>query len=117
MLKLTEAARPLLRGERQLVLAKPRLRAAAEKKPSRKKVGELDYDPQLFENLRALRKRLADEAGVPPYVIFGDATLAEMAAYLPTDGPALLQVNGVGKLKLQRYGGQFIEEIVSFLHR
>ncbi len=117
VLKLTEAARPLLRGERQLVLAKPRLRAAAEKKPSRKKVGELDYDPQLFENLRALRKRLADEAGVPPYVIFGDATLAEMAAYLPTDGPALLQVNGVGKLKLQRYGGQFIEEIVSFLHR
>ncbi|BCR03089.1 ATP-dependent DNA helicase RecQ [Desulfuromonas versatilis] len=117
VLKLTEAARPLLRGEKALVLPKPRLKAVAEKKAPRKKAGELDYDPELFDALRALRKRLADEAGVPPYVIFGDATLAEMAAYLPTGRDELLRINGVGKLKLQKYGAQFLEEIVSFLHR
>jgi ATP-dependent DNA helicase RecQ len=115
VLRLTEAARPLLRGEEQLILAKPRPRVAPEKKAPRKKVGELDYDRELFENLRALRKRLADEAGVPPYVIFGDATLAEMAAYLPEDRQALLDINGVGKLKLRRYGDEFLEEIRGYL--
>jgi len=115
VLKLTEAARPLLRGEQRLTLARPRLRVAPEKKAPRGKPGELDYDAGLFENLRALRKRLADDAGVPPYVIFGDATLAEMAAYLPEDRQSLLAINGVGKLKLQRYGAEFLEEIRSHL--
>jgi len=115
VLKLTEAARPLLRGEEKLILAKPRARVAPEKKAARKKVGEIEYDRELFENLRALRKRLADEAGVPPYVIFGDATLAEMAAYLPENHQDLLGINGVGKLKLRRYGDNFLEEIRSHL--
>ncbi len=115
VLKLTEAARPLLRGEEKLTLAQPRLRVATAKKATRKKVGELDYDEALFESLRTLRKRLADDAGVPPYVIFGDATLAEMAAFLPADRQALLAINGVGKLKLQKYGAEFLEEIKSYL--
>jgi len=115
VLKLTEAARPLLRGEQELVLSKPRLKVAQEKKAPRRKAGQLDYDPALFENLRSLRKRIADDAGVPPYVVFGDAALAEMAAYLPEDPQALLQINGVGKLKLQRYGEDFLEEIRSYL--
>ena len=115
VLKLTEAARPLLRGEQELVLSKPRLKVAQEKKAPARKAGQLDYDPALFENLRSLRKRIADDAGVPPYVVFGDAALAEMAAYLPEDPQALLQINGVGKLKLQRYGEDFLEEIRSYL--
>jgi ATP-dependent DNA helicase RecQ len=114
VLKLTEGARPLLRGEQALILPKPRLKVAREKKP-RRKAGEIDYDSALFENLRALRKRLADDAGVPPYVVFGDAALAEMAAFLPRDPEALLAINGVGKLKLQRYGEDFLEEIRSYL--
>ena len=115
VLKLTEAARPLLRGEARLTLAKPRLKVVAAKKAPRKAAGQLAYDEALFENLRLLRKRLADDAGVPPYVIFGDATLAEMAAYLPEDQRALLAINGVGKLKLQKYGAEFLEEIKSYL--
>jgi len=115
VLKLTEAARPLLRGEARLTLAKPRLKVVAARKTPRKAAGELAYDEALFENLRILRKRLADDAGVPPYVIFGDATLAEMAAYLPEDQRALLAINGVGKLKLQKYGAEFLEEIRSYL--
>ena len=115
VLKLTEAARPLLRGEVQLTLAKPRLKVAPEKKAARKKPGELDYDQELFDLLRTLRKGLADSAGVPPYVIFSDITLAEMAAYHPTSPEALLRINGVGRLKLQHYGVPFIEEIKSYL--
>ncbi|AMV73308.1 DNA helicase RecQ [Desulfuromonas carbonis] len=115
VLKLTEAARPLLRGEARLTLAKPRLKVAAQKKPARKVASDLTYDEALFDNLRALRKRLADDAGVPPYVIFSDVTLVEMAAYLPESPQALLGVTGVGKLKLQKFGGEFLEEIRSYL--
>jgi ATP-dependent DNA helicase RecQ len=115
VLKLTAAARPLLRGEEQLTLAKPRLKVAPEKKTLRKRPGELAYDQELFDTLRILRKSLADSAGVPPYIIFSDITLAEMAAYHPTTPEALLRINGVGRLKLQHYGAPFIEEIKSYL--
>ena len=115
VLKLTEAARPLLRGEVQLILAKPRLKVTPEKRVLRKKPGELEYDQILFDLLRALRKRLADDAGVPPYVIFSDITLAEMAAYHPTTPETLLRINGVGRLKLQHYGPPFLDEIKSYL--
>ncbi len=117
VLKLTEAARPLLRGEERLVLAKPRIRVKTLQKKGKPQVGDFDYDDELFDALRLRRKRLADEAGVPPYVIFGDATLAEMAAKMPTDEEALLAVNGVGRHKLQRFGGEFIDEIISYLCR
>jgi len=116
VLKLTEAARPLLRGEQKLTITRPRLKPGRKKKPERKIVG-LDYDQELFNLLRVRRKQIADRDGVPPYVVFGDASLAEMAATLPTDEAALLQVNGVGQTKLQRYGDEFIEEIAGFLCR
>jgi ATP-dependent DNA helicase RecQ len=113
VLRLTEAARPLLRGEERLFLARPRVRTAAPKKaPSKGRVRE--HDEELFQVLRAVRKRLADEAGVPPFVVFGDATLAEMAARRPVTDGELLQVNGVGTHKLGRYGAVFIEAIREF---
>ena len=116
VLKLTEAARPLLRGDSQLTITKPRVKAERKKKPERKIVG-LEYDQELFNLLRVRRKQIADRDAVPPYVVFGDASLAEMAALLPTDAEAFLQINGVGQTKLQRYGAEFIEEIVGFLCR
>ena len=117
VLKLTEAARPLLRGEESLVLAKPRIRVRSLQKRGKPKVADYDYDDELFDALRIRRKQLADAVGVPPYVIFGDATLAEMAAKMPTDEEALLAINGVGQHKLQRFGAEFIDEIVGFLCR
>ena len=117
VLKLTEAARPLLRGEEQLVLAKPRIRVKTLQKKGKPQVGDFDYDDELFDALRMRRKRLADAEGVPPYVIFGDATLAEMAARMPTDEAALLAINGVGKHKLQRFGSEFIDEIIGHMCR
>lgn len=116
VLKLTETARPLLRGETELTITRPRIKPERKKRPERRIVG-LEYDQELFNQLRALRKQIADRDGVPPYVIFGDASLAEMAATLPTDKDALLQVNGVGQTKLERYGSLFMEEIISFLCR
>ncbi len=117
VLKLTAAARPLLRGEEQLVMAKPRIRVKTLQKKGRARVGDFDYDDDLFDVLRIRRKRLADEAGVPPYVIFGDATLAEMATKMPTDEAAMLEINGVGKHKLKRFGHEFIDEIIGYMCR
>jgi ATP-dependent DNA helicase RecQ len=117
VLTLTEAARPLLRGEERLELARPRLRVKVQPKKGRAKLGDFDYDEVLFERLRAVRKRLADAEGVPPFVIFADAALAEMAAAMPTDEAALLAVNGVGKHKLRRFGSEFLDEIISYAGR
>lgn len=116
VLKLTETARPLLRGEAQLTITKPRVKSTKKKKAVAKIVG-LEYDQDLFNLLRVRRKQIADRDGVPPYVVFGDASLAEMAASLPTDDDTLLQINGVGQAKLQRYGAEFIDEIVGYLCR
>lgn len=71
-------------------------------------------DEGLFERLRALRKRLAQEAGIAPYMVFSDATLRDMCDLLPESGEEFLEVNGVGSKKLDAYGGLFLEEIASW---
>ncbi len=68
-------------------------------------------DTELFERLRSLRKQLADDAGVPAYIVFNDRTLQEMAARRPGDDTALLDVPGVGPAKLERWGAAFLAEI------
>ncbi|RSK31046.1 DNA helicase RecQ [Bhargavaea beijingensis] len=72
-----------------------------------------DADP-LFEKLRDLRKSLADEAGVPPYVIFSDKSLKDMCARKPVDEDSFLEVHGVGENKLAKYGDPFLEAIREF---
>jgi len=111
VLKLTGAARPLLQGKTSLRMARPRVRQEAARKPVRRQVGALDYDREVFERLRLVRKKLADAAGVPPFVIFSDTSLAEMAAYLPADDDSFLRIHGVGLHKLKRYGQAFLAEI------
>ncbi len=112
VLKLTEAARPLLRGELTLELARPRVRERAKKRrPHDEGAPGGPYDEALFDRLRALRKRLADAQGVPPYIVFGDATLAQMARDKPLDADALLGVVGVGQHKLEKYGADFLDAI------
>jgi len=120
VLKLTARAQPLLRGEESLVLARPRTRVpskkqrkAADRSARAAGLAGLEVDEELFERLRALRKRLADAQRVPAYVIFSDATLAEMAARKPRTEAELLEVGGVGQTKLERYGAAFIEVIAA----
>jgi ATP-dependent DNA helicase RecQ len=117
-LRLTEAARPLLRGDHTLVMAKPRVRVPTKKQRVRAaragraaELSGLPVDEQLYEELRAVRKQLADAQNVPAYVVFSDATLAEMAARKPATSAALLEVNGVGQTKLERYGEAFLAVI------
>jgi ATP-dependent DNA helicase RecQ len=82
-------------------------------KPSRKSgaAGETPVQSALFEKLRILRKRLADENGVPPYVVFSDRTLHEMAALKPRTPDEMLTISGVGEVKLARYAVAFLELI------
>ena len=73
-----------------------------------------DADPELFERLRTLRKRLADEAGKPPYIVFSDAALRDMCAKKPATDEEFLEVSGVGATKLARYGEAFLAEIAAW---
>ncbi len=95
----------------------PKVRkGSAAKPPKAARAGAADLaevDAELFERLRALRLALAQEAAVPPYVIFHDATLAAMAAARPATEEELLALPGVGEKKLATYGKAFLEEIAS----
>ncbi|EGQ8498838.1 ATP-dependent DNA helicase RecQ [Vibrio alginolyticus] len=109
-LQLTEEARPLLRGDVTLELAVPRLDTAARAAKSEKLTSK-NYDKKLFAKLRKLRKSIADEDGLPPYVVFSDATLIDMAEILPTSYGEMLAVSGVGQRKLEKYADPFLDLI------
>ncbi|WP_038248931.1 DNA helicase RecQ [Ghiorsea bivora] len=112
VLKLTPAATPVLRGEQSLELAKPRLRSKSKEKIKKSaKYADIKYDEVLFEKLRELRKKLAVELDVPPYIVFGDATLVGMAQHKPLTEEAMLEVSGVGQVKLERFGKDFLAVI------
>ena len=81
------------------------------------KAGEMEYDRGLFEVLRRQRKELADAARVPPYAIFSDRTLIEMAAFLPVTPERLLAINGVGQVKLAHYGTVFMGLILEYCQK
>jgi ATP-dependent DNA helicase RecQ len=112
-LNLTEEARPLLRGEAPIALRSERKLSA---RPARgdgrlaPSVGSPAQDA-LFEALRAERMAIAREQGVPPYVVFHDTTLRDMARIRPETLDALGAISGIGKAKLDRYGDRFLEAI------
>jgi len=112
VLKLTADAQGLLRSQQSLELARPRIREKATKKPAAALKLD-DSSIQVFEALRSLRKKMAEEKGVPPYVIFGDASLVEMSQSRPASEAEFLGINGVGQVKLERYGAAFLEVIAS----
>jgi ATP-dependent DNA helicase RecQ len=111
-LKLTPRARDLLRNEETLELARPRIQTKKDKRKASAAAMELSEDDlRLFETLREIRKQLAGDQGVPPYVIFGDATLIEICRERPSSEEEFLQINGVGQVKLERHGSVFLEAI------
>ena len=107
-LRLTEQCRSLLRGEQRFTLRK--LRKPETAKPKRElRLRELRAcDQPLFDALRALRRQQAEAQGVPPYVVFHDASLSEMARLRPASLAELALINGVGESKLARYGEAFL---------
>ncbi len=112
-LKLTAEARAILRGDGGLRMRED----VAEVRRSRKRgavaATVAPEDEALWERLRAIRKRFADEQGVPPYVIFHDRTLRDMLALKPRTREQMLDVVGVGQTKLERYGEAFLDTIVA----
>ena len=110
VLNITKKGAEFLNSQNILELPKPRVEIEVKKS----KKGELDYNVDLFESLRALRRELADAAGVPPFVIFGDVSLREMAYYLPQDKNAFTQISGVGAKKLEQFGDVFLSVIKKF---
>ena len=108
-LKLTEKAYDVLKG-RELVFGILEEEHFPDRKEKKKKY-EYEHDHVLFEKLRKRRKELADKAGIPPYVIFPDKTLIEMAAFFPRSGESLLHIHGVGSVKYNKYGTIFMNII------
>ena len=108
VLKLTEEARPILQQAQKLSLAVPRLSLDLGKKSQ---LSTPDYDRALFAKLKYLRKTIAEQDDVPPFVVFSDATLADMADKFPESQFEFLDIHGVGQTKLERYGERFIATI------
>lgn len=107
-LQLTESAKVILKGEEPLELAMPRISAISKIAHNPQRQGVANYDKDLFARLRFLRKQIADKENIPPYIVFNDATLQEMAQYMPTSNIEMLQINGVGSIKLERFGQPFM---------
>lgn len=114
-LLLTAQAGPLLKGEERLTLGRPRPRPSRseekrgkERPVERRRRMQTEGRSALFEHLRALRYDLSKDLGIPPYAVFNDATLLEMADVRPTTREDLLAVSGVGPRKLERFGHDFL---------
>ncbi|MCB1371137.1 MAG: DNA helicase RecQ [Rhodobacteraceae bacterium] len=112
-LRLTEAARPILRDEAKIELRADTLRRAAARGATRREAVALvaEEDEGLLSALKARRRQLADAAGVPAYVIFPDRTLIELATRRPATLDAMRGITGIGAVKLERFGQDFLEVI------
>ncbi|QDQ39014.1 DNA helicase RecQ [Legionella geestiana] len=107
ILRLKKKAGLLLKGQATLMLAVRKELPKADRKNAREKPAQASSP--LFEALRALRRRIAEEESKPPFMVFSDASLFDMIALKPRTLGAFLQVSGVGQSKLERYGARFIE--------
>jgi ATP-dependent DNA helicase RecQ len=115
VLKLTQKAIPLLKGEEKISLTIPNDDLKGTKKKSREKNSIKPVSSPLFEVLRTLRRKLADEENKPPFMIFSDATLHEMAQKRPKTIDELLDVSGVGQHKLTHYGNDFLKTLNEYV--
>jgi ATP-dependent DNA helicase RecQ len=119
-LHLTELSRSLLRGEKSLLLRQDAIGMKSRSRSSTESAAVTSIEPgreEMWEALRICRRELAERQGVPPYVIFHDASLAEMTARCPRDLQAFAQIPGVGEKKLERYGAAFLQVINEFAPR
>jgi len=108
VLKWTEASRDVASGQRKVEFRKKLLKGKAKEAPT------LAYNNLLFEKLRDLRTTVAREEGIPPYSVFPDRSLYEMATYFPQCETEFLSINGVGRYKIQAYGNRFMQAIKGF---
>ena len=112
VLDLTGEGVKFLKSSETLELTRP---MAVPAGGGRKRSGEIECDEGLFESLRGLRKQVADERGVPPYIVFSDVALRQMARYYPQTEAEFSQINGVGEKKLAEFGEIFMEAVTQHL--
>lgn len=106
---------PVLFGNENIVMKQAKPKESTVGKSKKEKTIE-NIDRNLLAELKALRRELADEKNVPAYIVFSDATLIDMCKKLPTTDEELLEVSGVGKVKLELYGDRFLQAIKSYCH-
>jgi len=110
-LAVTSAGKILLKQKEKIILPKPKGHLDYIKQA---KANESRYDEDLFEILRQLRRQIADRMSVPPFIIFGDIALREMAIYFPQSRESFLKIAGVGERKLEQYGQDFMQAITRY---
>ncbi len=115
ILQVTPEGRRLLRGEIKPQLLKPAGKPRRESRAASDSWEGVDRD--MFEALRKWRRAKADERGIPPFIVFGDATLRDLARRRPSNSENLLQVHGIGEKKLAEYGDEVLAEIAAHCER
>jgi ATP-dependent DNA helicase RecQ len=110
VLKLTSDAIAILKGKKLIDIKSSRLEVSVKDKVVKQK-SDFDYDEELFEKLRIKRTELANDMGVPPYIIFSDKTLKHLANDKPYDKTTMLKVNGIGEKKYEQFGEEFLDII------
>ena len=108
---LTNKAIMILKGTQQVQISEDRLEQKPVKEPKKPKliVTDLEYDSTIYEKLKTLRKELADRDKVPAYIVFSDKTLLHMASKLPKTKEEMLDINGVGEVKFEKYAKEFLK--------
>ncbi len=105
--RLTAFGIEVIKGAHKIELKKERL--TVQKAETKKKVTYFDdYDVEVYDRLRDLRTRIASEKGIPPYIVFSDKTLKDLSVKVPQDKEAMLDVHGIGEVKFERYGKEFL---------
>ena len=115
VLELTRKGKAALRDRTSIQLTQPSVAKAASQRRQPASTGGIECNEELFAILRTLRKELAAEQGVPPYIVFSDVTLREMARDFPIEEGQLSDISGVGIAKLEKYGDTFTEAIKEYL--
>ena len=114
-LQLTDASEDVLKGKVKVELVKTKTVIA----PSRSTASqaEVSYEKELYADLKDLRKTIADSSNVPAYIILGDSTLIEIAAYLPQSLEDMRKISGFGDVKIQRFGKEFLDVVLNYTHQ
>jgi ATP-dependent DNA helicase RecQ len=114
-IKLTEKSEDVLKGKVKVELVKTK----TIQEPSRTVASqaEVSYEKELYADLKELRKTIADSANVPAYIILGDSSLIEIAAYLPQNLEEMRKISGFGDVKIQRFGKEFLDVVLDYTRK
>ena len=115
ILCLSESAKDVLFLNKQVIIKKKIEKISKTEYSEKGSSSSIPFDTTLFEILRETRKKVADENNVPPFIIFADISLKQMATFYPTNMDSMLKISGVGEIKVERYGDVFINAIKNYV--